>query len=184
MDTPVDITVRILESRWRKDLPAPMAVARSAARAALSVELPDRLRRASRRRPVELNLVLANDRTVRRLNRDFRRRDKATNVLSFGGPEGWQSGAAGAPIMLGDVVLARETVAAEAAVQGKSMADHTRHLIVHGILHLLGHDHARRPAARRMEAIEIDVLATLGVRNPYQLAPARVAARRPPRRRS
>jgi probable rRNA maturation factor len=80
--------------------------------------------------------------------------------------------------MLGDVILARETVAVEARAQGKTMAAHTSHLIVHGVLHLLGHDHECAADAARMEALEVAVLAGLGIGDPYRL-PARAAARRP-----
>lgn len=183
MDAEVNIAVKILESRWKSDLPSAAAAARRAARAVLATEMPPRLRRAARGRPVELNLVLADDKTVRRLNRDYRSIDKPTNVLSFGGPEDWLAGAAGLPIVLGDVVLARETVAAEAVAQGKSMADHTRHLIVHGVLHLLGHEHERPFQAARMELVEVGVLADLGIANPYGVGAGKAVSARAPRRR-
>ncbi|MGH6931022.1 MAG: rRNA maturation RNase YbeY [Dongiaceae bacterium] len=166
----VEIAVRILEPRWKLDVPAAVATARRAASAALAASMPAKLRQAARRRTIELNLVLADDRTVRRLNREFRNVDKPTNVLSFGDPAQWRVRGPATPIVLGDVILARETVTAEAVAQGKPMKDHARHLIVHGVLHLLGHDHLRRSAARKMEAIEIGVLAQLGVANPYWIA--------------
>ena len=72
------------------------------------------------------------------------------------------------PAMLGDVVLACETVMAEAAAQGKSVADHLRHLVVHGVLHLAGYDHEEDAAAERMEQLETRILADLGVGDPYQ----------------
>ena len=75
---------------------------------------------------------------------------------------------AGAPLLLGDVVLAFETVRREAAEQQKPLADHLRHLVVHGVLHLLGYDHAEPAAAEAMEAREIAILAELGVPNPYR----------------
>ena len=88
---------------------------------------------------IELAIVLAGDDEVRRLNRDYRGIDKSTNVLSFGDASDGRRRARGEPVILGDVVLARETVAEEAAAQGKSIADHSLHLVIHGILHLLGH---------------------------------------------
>ncbi len=103
---------------------------------------------------------------VRTLNRDHRGKDKPTNVLSF--PIGNAGGVDAAPTMLGDVVLACETVMAEAAAQGKSVADHLRHLVVHGVLHLTGHDHEDDAEAERMERLETRVLADLGVGDPYQ----------------
>jgi probable rRNA maturation factor len=101
---------------------------------------------------------------VRALNRRWRGRDSATNVLSF--PSG-ETGAGGRAVLLGDVVLAYETVAREAAAQGKTLADHLAHLVAHGVLHLLGFDHAEDAEARRMESLERRVLARLGVADPY-----------------
>lgn len=126
----------------------------------------------------ELTIVLADDGTVRRLNRQYRGIDKPTNVLSFGSTDGGRKPAPGLPTILGDVVLARETMAAEAAVQGKSIADHSVHLVVHGVLHLLGHDHQAAREADLMEAIEIQVLARLGVADPYVTRLPRRGARR------
>lgn len=110
----------------------------------------------------ELSIVMADDAAVRRLNREYRGKDRSTNVLSFPAPV---TGARAR--MLGDVVLAYETVAAEAADQGKDLADHVRHLVVHGILHLLGFDHDSDADAERMEALETRILATMGIADPY-----------------
>ena len=108
----------------------------------------------------ELSLVLSDDAQVRVLNRDYRGKDKATNVLSFP-----QSG-----MLLGDIVLARETVAREALAKGVSFEAHTAHLIMHGWLHLQGFDHEGEVEAEEMEAIEIAALETLGIDNPYQVS--------------
>lgn len=167
----VEIAVRMADAAWRRQLPSAAMLVRRAARAALAVALPAPLRRQSS----ELTLVLTDDAAMRGLNRQYRGIDKPTNVLSFGGPEGWRSDAPGVPIILGDVILARETVAVEARTQGKTMAAHTSHLIVHGVLHLLGYDHERAADAARMEALEVAVLADLGIGDPYRL-PARAAA--------
>jgi probable rRNA maturation factor len=145
--------LRLESLAWRRRLPRAGALVRRAAHAALL---------ANRRRGRgEVCVVLANDRLQRRLNRDFRGADKPTNVLSF----------SNAPEGLGDVVLALETVAREAREQGKSLGDHVTHLVVHGVLHLMGYDHERKGAARRMERLETAILRGLGVADPYR-APA------------
>ena len=116
----------------------------------------------------ELCLVLADDRLQRTLNRRFRGKDRSTNVLSFDG----------APDGLGDVVLALETAQAEAEAQGKSLVDHVAHLVVHGVLHLMGHDHVGAAEARRMERLESAILTGLGIGDPYRLpAPRRARAK-------
>jgi probable rRNA maturation factor len=114
--------------------------------------------------PVELSLLLTDDGGVRELNRAWRGIDKATNVLSFPGggalsPDGVRH--------LGDIALAFETVAREAEAEGKEVADHLAHLLVHGVLHLIGHDHEADQAAEEMEALEVKALGRLGVANPY-----------------
>ena len=108
----------------------------------------------------ELSLVLSDDAQVRVLNRDYRNKDKATNVLSFP-----QSGP-----LLGDIILARETIAREAREKGATFEAHLTHLILHGWLHLQGFDHQTDAEATEMEAIEIAALARLGIDNPYQVS--------------
>jgi len=118
-----------------------------------------------KRGAVELSLVLADDAMVAQLNRQWRGRSGPTNVLAFASEE---RASPPAPLLLGDVVLAYETVTREAKDQGKPLADHFRHLVIHGVLHLLGYDHEAAGPARRMERIETRVLATLGVADPYE----------------
>jgi probable rRNA maturation factor len=112
----------------------------------------------------ELSLVLTDDAAIRVLNRDHRGKDKPTNVLSF---PGFDVDEAPGPL-LGDIVIAWETVAREATEEGKSVADHFSHLVVHGMLHLFGYDHEAADDAEAMEAEERRVLARLGIADPYR----------------
>lgn len=111
----------------------------------------------------ELSVVLTDDAEQRRLNRDWRGIEKSTNVLSFPQiePFGPVSG------ILGDIILARETLEREAAEQGVSFEDHFTHLMVHGFLHILGYDHLDDDEALVMESLETQILASLGVADPY-----------------
>ena len=120
---------------------------------------------------VEIAIRLTDDAEVQTLNRDFRGKDRPTNVLSFPQVqddllEGLANSDDG-EILLGDIVLARETCAREAEEKGVSLADHATHLIVHGTLHLVGYDHMDDPSAAAMEALEVKALASLGIANPY-----------------
>lgn len=111
----------------------------------------------------EVSIVLADDALVRGLNRQYRNIDKPTNVLSFPAEDDEAQG----PCLLGDVVLAYETIEREALASGTPMLDHVAHLIVHGALHLLGFDHEEEEEAEAMEAHETAILARLGVKDPY-----------------
>ncbi len=115
--------------------------------------------------PGALTVALSGDEEVRVLNRQFRGADKPTNVLSFTAE--YTAPEPGEPPYLGDVILARETLAREADAQGKSFLDHATHLVVHGVLHLLGHTHDAEEDAARMESLEVAVLARLGLPDPY-----------------
>jgi len=116
----------------------------------------------------ELAVTLADDARVRELNAAWRAKDTPTNVLTFPAFEPDQM--ADAP-MLGDVILAYETVAREAEDEGKPFSAHLSHLVVHGVLHLFGYDHVVDAAAEEMEAIETRALARIGVADPYADAP-------------
>jgi probable rRNA maturation factor len=114
----------------------------------------------------ELSVLLVGPARSRRLNAHYRRRDRATNVLSFPAPPGATGGAG----LLGDLVICPAVLRAEARAQHKSARAHWAHLVVHGVLHLVGYDHEREQQAQRMERREIRVLRALGVANPYRRA--------------
>ena len=118
--------------------------------------------RAVPERTGELAVVLTDDAAIRTLNRTWRGKDEATNVLSFPAQS-----PPGTPALLGDIVIAYETTAREAQAEGKPFRHHLAHLAVHGYLHLAGHDHEADAEAEAMESLEIAVLARLKVPNPY-----------------
>lgn len=155
----VTVDIDVQDRRWLLSTRTARALSRRAALATLA-ESPRRQRGA-----IALAIALSDDAAVRHLNRAFRRQDKPTNVLSF--PADRHATPPGAPRFLGDIVLARQTVLREARAQGKRVSHHLAHLVVHGVLHLLGYDHQRDAPARRMEALEIRILAGLGVPDPY-----------------
>jgi probable rRNA maturation factor len=128
---------------WRAIIPNPEAIAIKAAAAAGGAG----------------TIVLSSDRDVKRLNHRHRRRNKPTNVLTFEPMRGFAGG---------DIVLALETIRREAAAAGRSPAHHLAHLVVHGCLHLRGHDHHEPGDARRMEMEEARILHRIGVPNPWK----------------
>ncbi len=120
---------------------------------------------------IEISLRLTSDSEVQTLNRQYRQQDKPTNVLSFPMVQpdliDTLANTDDGEVLLGDIVLAYETCAREAAERKVPLEDHATHLIVHGVLHLLGYDHMTNADANAMEAIEHDVMATLGLHDPY-----------------
>ena len=114
-----------------------------------------------------VSVQLAGDDRLHQLNRDFRGKDKPTNVLSF--PSAAQpQGQGDAPAPLGDLALSVQTVQCEATDQGKPVDQHLAHLLMHGLLHLLGYDHENDADAAVMERLEIDMLAAMQIPNPYE----------------
>lgn len=162
-----DIAVTIQCGDWTGTCAEAEADAARAARLALAHELAaaPRLDPAT---PLLLDITLDDDQELRRLNRTYRGVDAPTNVLAFPATDRATPLPPGAPYVLGDVVLALTTIRREAAEQGKTFADHLRHLVVHGVLHLLGYDHHSPAEATDMEAREIAILAELGVPDPYR----------------
>lgn len=114
--------------------------------------------------PQELSIVFTDDTAIRVLNADYRQKDKATNVLSFPQSDDPMTDPSG---LLGDIVLADETVRREADQLDRSFEDHLTHLLVHGFLHLLGYDHITSEEADEMEQLEIAILDKLDIDDPY-----------------
>ena len=116
----------------------------------------------------EVSILLSDDEKLRALNKQYRNIDKPTNVLSFASLDENETAPSNEmPQLLGDIVIAYETTLSEAEQEDKKLADHLSHLIVHGILHLLGHDHETHAQAELMEALETSTLAGLGISDPY-----------------
>ncbi len=153
-DAALHIDVEIEDAAWNADVDDIEGVVERAAR------------RAGGDAVGSIAVLLTDDEAVRDLNKRFRDKDRPTNVLSFPGAD---MPMPGAPPHLGDIVLAYEVCADEAAAQGKTMNSHLTHLVVHGVLHLLGRDHMTEAEAEAMEAEEKAILAELGIADPYVL---------------
>ena len=161
-----EIELSIPCKRWCEDLPDAPEIVETACRAALGAG--ESVWGETAPETVEVSIVLADDDTVHALNRQYRGIDKPTNVLSFP-TEKWEEGG-GQPVLIGDVVLGFETVKREAKLADKPLGHHVSHLIVHGILHLLGYDHETDSDAAEMEPLETAILARLNIPDPYAIA--------------
>ncbi len=145
------IDVEVEDPNWTTAVPETAALARHAAEAALN---------AVNASASSVVVLLTDDATVMGLNARFRSKESATNVLSFPAPPNREA-------HLGDIAIAFETCLRESQAQAKPLADHLQHLTVHGVLHLLGHDHIGDDEADAMEDLERIILAGLGVPDPY-----------------
>lgn len=168
------LTVRVADPAWYGLIPDVEAHCRRAVDATLAlIGPPPGLESAP------IDLLLTDDEALRALNAAWRGRDEPTDVLSFPAlaldPEAGCGTAAppGPGLALGDVAVARETAARDAAAEATPIADHLDHLVVHGVLHLLGYDHQRDEDAGRMEDLERQILARLGIADPYRAADER-----------
>ncbi|MBS4047654.1 MAG: rRNA maturation RNase YbeY [Alphaproteobacteria bacterium] len=157
----IEIDIRIASSAWRAALPNPAAAVRRAVVAALKAELPAKAK-------TSLSILLTDDDEMRKLNAGWRAKDKPTNVLSF--PAENAVDPAKPPAYLGDVALGLATCRREAREQKKTLADHVTHLVVHGVLHLIGYDHMDDEQAEAMEPLETQILAGMGIADPYRMA--------------
>jgi probable rRNA maturation factor len=153
MKPSIDILVQ--STRWRAQPRAKSTITKAVTAAAVALK----------QKTFEVSVVLTHDRAIRVLNRDWRGFDKPTNVLSFPAPA--QAVTADGQPMLGDIVIAYETLAREAKAENKPFLHHLSHLAVHGFLHLMGYDHERNHEAEAMERLERRVLATLKIPDPY-----------------
>lgn len=151
------IDVEIEDDSWLEALPEAEAVVETGIRAALKA--------AGFADEADVVVLLTDDAEMQRLNAEYRKKNKPTNVLSFPAPRNLSI--KGELEHLGDLALGFQTCAKEASEQGKTLHDHLLHLSVHGTLHLLGYDHEVDGDAEEMEAIERQILAGLGVADPY-----------------
>jgi probable rRNA maturation factor len=140
------ITLVVEDRAWRSHRGLQASLTRAADAARRSAKLKG-----------DFTILLANDRKLRALNRDFRRKDKPTNVLSFPSDGAYR----------GDIAIAYGVTKKEARAAGKAFADHASHLVVHGVLHLAGYDHERAGDAKVMEPLEVKILKRLGIADPY-----------------
>jgi len=155
-----DVAISVEAGDWPPEA-ALRRLAKQAVKATVETLAKMRLSHPSPQGGGELSIVFTDDASVRRLNARYRGKDRATNVLSF--PQ--KSGP-----LLGDVILAAETVRREATLATKPLEDHMAHLIIHGFLHLLGHDHEEDTEAEKMEQLERLALQRLGIPDPYATA--------------
>jgi probable rRNA maturation factor len=153
---PVDIDISVEAGSWPDEAALTQLVGRAVSAAFAETAMAGRS---------ELGIVFSDDAHIRSLNADWRGKDKPTNVLSF--PAFPLARGGRLPPMLGDIVLAAETVAREAALEDKPAENHITHLVIHGLLHLLGYDHETDADAEEMEAIERAALARLAIPDPY-----------------
>lgn len=119
---------------------------------------------------VEVSILLTDNNHIQLLNREYRSKDKPTNVLSFPQTEPQNFSQNAEFILLGDIIVAFETIKAESVEQNKTTPDHYTHMLVHGLLHLMHYDHITDEEAQIMENLEIQILHDLGIKNPYEIS--------------
>ena len=158
------VALRIDDAVWKKELPGIGKLVNTAAKAAWKAG-----NTGDFKLPVisaEVSVLLTNDEAVRVLNKTYRGIDRPTNVLSFAALDDKDEPVVD-PMLLGDIVVAFETMKHEAEEQNIPPKDHLFHLIIHGVLHLIGYDHMTEDDAAIMESLEIEILAQNGMENPY-----------------
>jgi len=161
----INVEVSVPHLLWKTLDFAPETVACDCTRAALSFAvIPDDIASKS----LEISISLVSDKMIQTLNCQYRNMDEPTNVLSFAARDIDTPSAAEECYLLGDIVLGYETIAREAREQHKSFHDHFSHMVIHGLLHLLGYDHENDEDAKTMETLEIKIINTIGIKNPYE----------------
>ena len=160
----LDIDVSVSEPEWNDSFLDLEPLARKAMTIAVEMaKLPDQVSG----RNLEASVVLANDDLLQVLNREYRQKDKPTNVLTFATIDSDDPMPDEGPFPLGDIILSYQTIDREAREQDKFFKDHFIHMIVHGTLHLLGYDHQTDDEATIMETLEIRILERMHIQNPY-----------------
>jgi probable rRNA maturation factor len=159
-----EIDITISEPEWNASFLDVEKIARTAIANTLKVA---KLPKEVDGRNIEISIVLANDDLIQVLNREYREIDKPTNVLTFASIDADAPVPIDGPFPLGDVILAYQTISRESKEQGKFFKDHYTHILVHGVLHLLGYDHENDDEATIMETLEIRILEKMNIQNPY-----------------
>lgn len=147
------VSVRVAAAGWRRVAHVAARTKRWATLAARAAQAP----------AGEIVVLLTDDETLRDLNHTFRGKNRPTNVLAFPANDDARE-------TLGDIAIALGVAAAEARAAGKTLPDHLAHLVIHGVLHLAGHDHVRPGEAKAMERLEVELLRGLGIADPYRSA--------------
>ena len=158
----INIDINIVEKSWRMENPK----IRKNIKSLFEKIVPQTKLSAYLKQNISLviSLLLTNDKQIRQLNCDYRKQNKATNVLSF---PLWEKEMPKKTILLGDIILSYETIKKEALEQNKIFLHHLSHLLIHSLLHLIGYDHIIKKDAAIMERLEIKLLKTLNINNPY-----------------
>ena len=156
-----DIDISVNDDVWNNQMTEVEDVTHSVIETILSAQLPHI-------EHIEVSVVLANDPFISTLNKQYRDKDKPTNVLSFPQTEKHELDSAKDFVCLGDIVVSYETIAKEAKEQNKTFANHYTHMLVHSCLHLLHYDHEDDIEAQDMENLEIKILKEMSIKNPYQ----------------
>jgi probable rRNA maturation factor len=161
----INIDVSVPVSKWQELEFDAVSVAKKCACETISMaEIPETITGYG----LEVSISLTDDEHIQKLNREYRNMDKPTNVLSFASVDATEQNEFHDLYLLGDTVLSYETIAREAIEQNKSFESHFSHMVIHGVLHLLGYDHQKKEDAEIMESTERKIMGEIGYKNPYE----------------